>query len=121
MPIPATGPHGIDQGVAQSAGAIVELLDLMWENARQATTAAPASTSQLRLMYLVGRQPVTRMCDRLEALGFIRRHACPDSGRELTLRFTPAGENQLAQIGRRGEDNLSHALGSMTADGRRVR
>ncbi|MFE2528883.1 MarR family winged helix-turn-helix transcriptional regulator [Streptomyces sp. NPDC059382] len=137
MPVPATDPHSIGHDEARSVGDIVELLDVIWENARQSTAAAPASTSQLRLMYLVDRRPgirmralaellgaaapsVTRLCDRLEALAFIERHPCPDSGREITLRLTPAGQAHLARIRESRERTLSRALASMTSDNRRA-
>ncbi|MEU3062660.1 MarR family winged helix-turn-helix transcriptional regulator [Streptomyces subrutilus] len=137
MPVPAPGPRSTDHDAARSVSDIVELLDVVWERARQTTTAAPASASQLRLMYLVDGRPgirmralahlldaaapsVTRLCDRLEAIGFLERHPCPDSGRELTLKLTPAGEAHLARIRESREQTLSHALGTMTADHRRA-
>ncbi|MET9605971.1 MarR family transcriptional regulator [Streptomyces sp. NPDC006512] len=137
MPAPAPRPHSTGHDAARSVGDIVEFLDVIWENARQASAAAPASASQLRLMYLVDRQPgirmrtlsqllgaaapsVTRLCDRLEATGFLKRHPCPHSGRELTLRLTPAGETHLARIRETREQTLSHALDSMTSDSRRA-
>ncbi|MFD5932539.1 MarR family winged helix-turn-helix transcriptional regulator [Streptomyces sp. NPDC060333] len=137
MPVPATDAHSIGHDEARSVGDIVELLDVIWENARQGTAAAPASASQLRLMYLVDRRPgirmraladllgaaapsVTRLCDRLEALAFIERHPCPDSGREITLRLTPAGQAHLARIRESREQTLSQALASMTSDNRRA-
>ncbi|MEU9802896.1 MarR family transcriptional regulator [Streptomyces sp. NPDC051000] len=137
MPVPATDPHGTGHEEARSVGDIVELLDVIWENARQNTAAAPASTSQLRLMYLVDRRPgirmraladflgaaapsVTRLCDRLEAIDFLERHPCPDSGREITLRLTPAGRTHLARIRENREQTLAQALESMTTDNRRA-
>ncbi|MGW7317487.1 MarR family winged helix-turn-helix transcriptional regulator [Streptomyces sp. NPDC054854] len=137
VPAPVPRPHRSDHDAARSVSDIVELLDVMWESARQGATAGPASTSQLRLMYVVGRQPgirmralarlldaaapsVTRLCDRLEAIGFLERHPCPGNGRELTLRLTAAGEEHLARIRERREQMLSHALDFMTADHRQA-
>lgn len=98
------GPRG-DRGLppnGRGGGRITELLDVLWESARNSTArvAAPGSTSQLRLMYLMDREggirmrtvchllaasppSVSRMCDRLQAIGFIERMPCPDSGREV--------------------------------------
>ncbi|MFF3209486.1 MarR family transcriptional regulator [Streptomyces sp. NPDC002886] len=135
MPVPAFGPSGIDPDAARSVGDIAELLDVVYENARQATAAAPVSTTQLRLMFLLDRRPgirmsalaqllgaaapsVTRLCDRLEAAGFLRRHPCPGDGRELTPRLTPAGELHLAQIREKRRQTLAQALDTMSADNR---
>lgn len=137
MPPPAPGPHSVDRDAARSVSDIAELLDVIWESARQATTTAPVSPAQLRLMYLVDRQPgirmralaellgaagpsVTRLCDRLEAAGFLRRHPCPGSGRELTLRLTPAGETHLAHVREKRAQTLARALDAMTSDGRQA-
>lgn len=101
MSVPAFGPSSIDPDTARSVSDIAELLDVVYENARQAATASSVSTTQLRLMFLLDRQPgirmsalaqllgaaapsVTRLCDRLEATGFLRRHPGPGDGRELT-------------------------------------
>ncbi|MFD3808505.1 MarR family winged helix-turn-helix transcriptional regulator [Streptomyces sp. NPDC058619] len=63
---------------------------------------------------------MTRLCDRLEAAGFLRRHPCPGDGREVTLRLTPAGEKHLAEIRETRERRLALALGAMSADSRRA-
>ncbi|MFD3327943.1 MarR family winged helix-turn-helix transcriptional regulator [Streptomyces sp. NPDC058701] len=135
MPTTASGPTSITPDAARSVSAIAELLDVVYENTRQAATASPVSTTQLRLMFLVDRQPglrmralaqllgaagpsVTRLCDRLEAAGFLRRHPCLSDGRELTLRLTPAGESHLAQIREKREQTLARALDTMTPDSR---
>ncbi|WP_411107610.1 MarR family winged helix-turn-helix transcriptional regulator [Streptomyces sp. cmx-4-9] len=137
MAPPVPEPPGTHPDAARSVSDIVELLDVMWENARQATAPAPASPSQLRLMYLVDRQPgirmralsrllgagapsVTRLCDRLEAIGFLERHPCPDSGRERALGLTPAGASHLARIRENREQALMQALDSMTSEHRRA-
>ncbi|WP_078904119.1 MarR family winged helix-turn-helix transcriptional regulator [Streptomyces xanthophaeus] len=126
---------GVDPDAARSVSDIAEILDVIYENARQAATASPVSTTQLRLMFLLDRQPgirmsalaqllgaaapsVTRLCDRLEATGFLRRHPGPGDGRELTPRLTPAGERHLAQIRHKRQQTLAQALDSMSADTR---
>ncbi|MFD3547309.1 MarR family winged helix-turn-helix transcriptional regulator [Streptomyces sp. NPDC058655] len=136
-PVPASAPPGTSPDTARSLSDIAEILDVVYEKARQASAQSPVSTGQLRLMSLVGRQPgirmralarllgaagpsVTRLCDRLEAAGFLRRHPCPDSGRELTLRLTPAGERHLARIREQREQAFARALDAMTADSRRA-
>ncbi|MER5731226.1 MarR family transcriptional regulator [Streptomyces sp. NPDC002138] len=137
MSVPAFGPSSSDPGTARSVSDIAELLDVVYENARQADTASPVSTTQLRLMFLLDRRPgirmsalaqllgaaapsVTRLCDRLEATGFLRRHPCPGDGRELTPRLTPAGERHLAQIREKRQQTLAQALDTMSADSRQA-
>ncbi|CAM5298173.1 MarR family transcriptional regulator [Streptomyces spiroverticillatus] len=124
---------------ACSASTIAELLDVMWERAREATAGAtaPMSTSQLRLMYVVDRQDgfrmravchqlassppnVTRMCDRLQAVGFLERLPSPDSGREITLRLSPAGKSHLHRIRQQRESMLHEAITHMPAGERRA-
>ncbi|MCY0945490.1 MarR family winged helix-turn-helix transcriptional regulator [Streptomyces antarcticus] len=136
MSVPAFGPHSSGPDAARSVSDIAELLDVVYENARQ-SAASPVSTTQLRLMFLVDRQPgirmralaqllaaagpsVTRLCDRLEAAGFLRRHRCADDGREVTLRLTPAGERHLARIRETRERTLAQALDTMTPDSRQA-
>ncbi|MEU9233893.1 MarR family winged helix-turn-helix transcriptional regulator [Streptomyces subrutilus] len=114
---------------------LVELLDAVWESARRSTSTTSISTAQLRLMHLVDRQPgirmrtlsqllgaaapsVTRLCDRLEAAGYLARHPSPHSGRELTLRLTAAGAARLAQIRRHRGRRLSRVLDTMSVEQR---
>lgn len=136
MPTQASGPHSTNPGpgLSRSVGDIAELLDVLYENTRH-TTSSLVSATQLRLMCQIDRQPgqrmrilarllgatgpsMTRLCDRLEAAGFLRRHPCPDDGRELTLRLTPAGERLLAEIRAAREHRLALALDAMPADSR---
>ncbi|MFD3809197.1 MarR family winged helix-turn-helix transcriptional regulator [Streptomyces sp. NPDC058619] len=136
MPIPAPGPAIPHLESAHSIGDVAELLDVLYENARH-TAISPVSATQLRLMCLVDRRPglrmralaqllgttgpsMTRLCDRLEAAGFLRRHPCPGDGREVTLRLTPAGERHLAQAREAREHRLARALDTMTPDNRRA-
>ncbi|MEU1793249.1 MULTISPECIES: MarR family transcriptional regulator [Streptomyces] len=124
---------GTRQEPTHAASSIVELLDVMWDHARNATagTAAPGSTSQLRLMYVIDGEEgvrmrvvchrlssapptVTRMCDRLQAIGFLERLPCPDNGREITLRLTPAGREHLQRIRAQRDTMLHQAIENMT-------
>lgn len=114
---------------ARQAGSIAELLDVMWEQDRD---APPPYTpvSQLRVMYIVDREnglrmralnrllgaappSVSRLVDRLQALGFVERRPCPDSRREITLSLTEAGRKHLARIRERRDQLLVQALAGM--------
>ncbi|MFJ6700591.1 MarR family winged helix-turn-helix transcriptional regulator [Streptomyces sp. NPDC091272] len=139
MPAPDAASSSARHEAAPTASGIAELLDIMWERAKDATAqaTAPVSTSQLRLMYVVDRQDgirmrvvcqlmassapnVSRMCDRLQAVGFLERLPCPDSGREITLRLSPAGKRHLHRIREQREDMLHDAIDSMPAGERRA-
>lgn len=139
MTAPDAAPSGIVHEATQSASSITEFLDVMWEHARNSTAdaTAPGSASQLRLMYIVDREDgirmravchrlasapptVTRMCDRLQAIGFLERMASPDSGREITLRLTAAGKRHLSRIREQRDSMLHRAINSMPATERRA-
>ncbi|MEU1039853.1 MarR family transcriptional regulator [Streptomyces sp. NPDC005907] len=124
--------HESVRAAARQAGSVVELLDVMWEQARNDIPAPYIPASQLRVMYLVDREngirmraltrllgaappSVCRLVDRLQALGFIERRPCPDSRREVTLCVTGAGRTHLARIRERREQLLVQALDAMPA------
>ncbi|WEV27409.1 MarR family transcriptional regulator [Streptomyces sp. 71268] len=135
MPAPDAGPDSACcSETTDAVSGIAELLDVMWERARDATAraTAPASVSQLRLMYVVDRQDgmrmrrlcqllassppnVSRMCDRLQTLGFLERLPCPDNGREVALRLSAAGRGHLQRVREERENVLHEALHGMAA------
>ncbi|MFF3316039.1 MarR family winged helix-turn-helix transcriptional regulator [Streptomyces sp. NPDC003035] len=103
------------KGAAQAASAVIELLDVLWERSNDATASSSVSASQLRVMYclereeginlrrlghLLGAAPpsVSRLCDRLQAMGFVERTPSQVSRRELTLRLTSRGKAHLAEL-----------------------
>jgi len=139
MTAPDAAPSRIWQEATDSASSIVELLDVMWDHARNATAGmtAPGSTSQLRLMYVVDREDgirmrtvcqrlasapptVTRMCDRLQAIGFLERLPSPDNGREIALRLTPTGKEHLQRIREQRDTMLHQAIDNMPPTERRA-
>ncbi|MCD9901002.1 MarR family winged helix-turn-helix transcriptional regulator [Streptomyces sp. MT29] len=139
MTAPDAVPSRIWQEATHSASSVVELLDVMWDHARNATKGmtAPGSTSQLRLMYVVDGEDgirmrtvchrlasaaptVTRMCDRLQAIGFLERIPSPDSGREITLRLTPTGKEHLQRIREQRDTMLHRAIDNMPPTERRA-
>lgn len=139
MTAPDAAPSAIVHEATQSASSITELLDVMWEHARNSTAGAtvPGSASQLRLMYVVDREDgirmrtlchqlasapptVTRMCDRLQAIGFLERMPSPDSGREIALRLTAAGKRHLQRIREQRDSMLHEAINNMPSTERRA-
>ncbi|WP_167161426.1 MarR family transcriptional regulator [Streptomyces sp. MBT27] len=139
MTAPDAAPSSLCTHATEAAGTITELLDVLWERAK-ATTAqdtTPVSASQLRLMYTIDRQDgirmrtvcrllassapnISRMCDRLQAVGFLERLPCPDSGREITLRLSPAGKKHLHRIREQREAMLHEAIHNMPAGQQRA-
>ncbi|MFG2437197.1 MarR family winged helix-turn-helix transcriptional regulator [Streptomyces sp. NPDC048508] len=116
--------------VARQAGRTTELLDVLWEQGRNAGPPPYISVSQLRVLYLVDREDgirmraltrllaasppsVSRLLDRLKALGFVERQPCHDSRREVMLRVTSAGREHLAHIRERRDQVLLQALKAM--------
>ncbi|MGC5343490.1 MarR family winged helix-turn-helix transcriptional regulator [Streptomyces sp. DT24] len=110
---------------------VLELLEIAWERSRDDLTTAPVSAAQTRVMYVVEREPginlstlgrrlsaaapsVTRLCDRLQAAGFLRRTPRPEDRRETQLELTDAGAAHLREIRRRREQALRHAMNRMT-------
>lgn len=139
MPAPDVASGSLSEEVARSAGDIAEALDVMWKRAGESTASAiaPASPSQVRLMCAVDReegirmrtlcrrlaaaQPsVSRLCDRLQALGFVERLPSPENRREVTLRLTGAGETHLRHIREQRRRMLHHAIDAMPKADRRA-
>ncbi|WP_328863037.1 MarR family winged helix-turn-helix transcriptional regulator [Streptomyces sp. NBC_00306] len=135
MPAPDAAPNSICHEAAQAASSIAELLDVISERTKD--TIAPASPAQLRLMYVVDRDDgirmramckivasappnVSRMCDRLQAIGFLERLPCPDNRREITLRLTTAGKRHLQRLRQQRESMLHQAINSMPSTERRA-
>ncbi|MER5880392.1 MULTISPECIES: MarR family transcriptional regulator [unclassified Streptomyces] len=118
------------RGAARQARGIAELFDVLWEQDRNEGPPPYIPVSQVRVLSIVGRgdgirmraltrllgaarPSVCRLVDRLQALGFVERRACPDSRREVLLTLTGAGRRHLEQLRERREELLLHALGAM--------
>ncbi|AIS01068.1 MarR family transcriptional regulator [Streptomyces glaucescens] len=105
-----------------------ELLEVLWGRA----STAPASASQLRVLLilehhdginlrtladsLASTPPSTsRLCDRLQAAGFVERVASPADRRELRLHLSGRGRAFLADLRARREEELQAVLALMPA------
>ncbi|MFD3531368.1 MarR family winged helix-turn-helix transcriptional regulator [Streptomyces sp. NPDC058664] len=103
------------KGAAQAASAVIELLEVLWGRSNDVTASSSVSASQLRVLYclereegmnlrrlghLLGAAPpsVSRLCDRLEAMGFVERVPSRVSRRELMLCLTDRGKAHLAEL-----------------------
>ncbi|MFF5534669.1 MarR family winged helix-turn-helix transcriptional regulator [Streptomyces cinerochromogenes] len=106
----------------------VELLEVVWGRA----STAPTSASQLRVLhilehhdgvnlrtlaeYLASTPPSTsRLCDRLQAAGFVERVASPEDRREVRLHLSSRGRAFLADLRARRERELRKVLADMPA------
>ncbi|RPK48215.1 MarR family transcriptional regulator [Streptomyces sp. NBC_01260] len=114
---------------------VLELLEIAWERGRGTLSTAPLSAAQTRVLYIIEREPginlgtlgshlsaaapsVTRLCDRLQAAGFLRRTPRPQDRREIQLELTDAGAAHLRDIRNRRGQALHQAMDRMTPDAR---
>ncbi|MEE1820598.1 MarR family transcriptional regulator [Streptomyces sp. NPDC056362] len=134
QPAPASGEP---QRTAEAARELIELLEVLWERGRDMVSATPVSASQLRVLYsldreegislrtlgdLLGSAPpsVSRMCDRLEALGFVRRLPSPVSRRQLELHLTAHGKAYLRDLRVQREEALLGVIADMSETSRKA-
>ncbi|WP_406432849.1 MarR family transcriptional regulator [Streptomyces sp. NBC_00631] len=106
----------------------VELLEVVWGRA----STAPTSASQLRVLhilehhdginlrtlaeFLASTPPSTsRLCDRLQAAGFVERVMSPEDRREVRLHLSARGRIFLADLRARRESELQKVLADMPA------
>ncbi|MER6119556.1 MarR family transcriptional regulator [Streptomyces sp. NPDC001743] len=116
---------------------VLELLELAWERGRAEFGTAPLSAAQTRVLYIVEREPginlgalgrhlsaaapsVTRLCDRLQAAGFLRRTPRPQDRREIQLELTEAGIAHLHGLRHRRQEALRQAMSRMTPEAQRA-
>ncbi|SOD58265.1 DNA-binding transcriptional regulator, MarR family [Streptomyces zhaozhouensis] len=132
-----TPPPRSTPDAARAASELVELLEVLWERGRDAASPAPVSPSQLRVLHVLEREEginlrglgevlgaapssVSRLCDRLQALGYVEREQSPASRRELQLSLTPGGRAFLAELRGRRERALEAAIAAMAPGARRA-
>ncbi|GAA3715829.1 MarR family winged helix-turn-helix transcriptional regulator [Streptomyces tremellae] len=98
--------------VAMAARAASELLEVLWGRGQEAAPSGPVSPSQLRALLVIegyeganlrtlseilGSRPssLSRLCDRMEAMGLVVRSPSPTSRREVELRLSRQGRTVL--------------------------
>ncbi|MFB6613307.1 MarR family transcriptional regulator [Streptomyces sp. NPDC056367] len=125
------GPTGAHEDPAAVLGAAAELLAALYARGQDGGTPA-VSPSQWRALLAVeaaeginlralgslldSRPPsVTRLCDRLEAMGLLTRAPHPSSRREVELRLTPRARALLDERRTARERALTAVLARMTA------
>ncbi|UQS24729.1 MULTISPECIES: MarR family transcriptional regulator [Amycolatopsis] len=122
------------ESLARLVVEVAELLDVMWEGARD-TSPVPLSASQLRAVVALEQAAgvslsalvraldstapsVSRLCDRLEAVGFLHRAPNPSSRREVRLSLTREGHAYLADLRARRQHRLGSVVERMPAHAR---
>lgn len=101
---------------------VVEHLEVLWERSRE-VSPAPLSASQLRAMFVLDRgegmnlraltealdstpSSMSRLCDRLQAVGFLERLPSTTSRREVVLRLSERGSVYLRGLRERRKEHL---------------
>ncbi|MDK9499685.1 MarR family transcriptional regulator [Streptomyces katrae] len=128
-------PSAVSAAAVAEMSELIELLEVVWERGRDTASAPPVSSAQARVLFLVeangrlnlrelGRlleaapPSVTRLCDRLEAVGFLERHPGAQDRREVLLRLTSAGRTYLERLRARRQEALAEAMATMPAASR---
>ncbi|MEU9311752.1 MarR family transcriptional regulator [Streptomyces sp. NPDC048256] len=123
---PSSRPQPLQ--VARVTSEAAELLEVLWGRA----STAPVSASQLRVLFILehheginlrtlaeflGYTPpsTSRLCDRLQAVGFVERRVAAESRRELELFLSRRGSAFLADLRSRREAALESVLEQMPA------
>jgi len=112
-------------GVESAAAALVAL----WARSRHSAASGISSTQLQALLVIephghvslgqlgeaLGALPssTSRLCDRMEATGWVCRSTSDDDRRELTIRLTASGKALLAELRARRLDDLSEVMAEM--------
>ncbi|MER8015000.1 MarR family winged helix-turn-helix transcriptional regulator [Streptomyces griseoluteus] len=117
--------------VARVTSTAAELLEVLWGRA----STAPASASQLRVLLILEHQEginlrtladhlastppsTSRLCDRLQAAGFVERELSRTDRREVRLYLSGRGRAFLTDLRARREETLRSVLERMSAGDR---
>lgn len=128
---PSREADGPEHHVAALACEVCELLELLWGRDRD-VPRAPLSASQLRALFVLERDDgtnlralaeamgstpssVSRLVDRLQAVGYVERAPSVASRRELQLYLTPQGREYLAELRAQREGEVAAVLDAMPA------
>lgn len=123
-------PSGRHQQHAESTARVasdaVELLEVLWGR----SLSGPISASQLRALFILEHNDginlrtlakamdssppsVSRLCDRLAAMGMIDRTPSPTSRRELRLHLSKSGRALMDELRTRRVQDLEQVLARM--------
>ena len=119
---------------AAAESTLAELFEAVFERGRD-VSPRPLSVAQLRAVVALDRHDgvnlrelaeqldstpplVSRLCDRLEAVGFLERLPSARSRRELSLRLSDRGRAYLRDLRARRRENVEALLAKMSPAGR---
>ncbi|MCE6995433.1 MarR family transcriptional regulator [Saccharothrix sp. S26] len=128
--------HPTCDEVLHALTGVAEHLEVLWERSRE-VSAAPLSVSQLRAMFVLERaEPmnlrslgealsssppsVSRLCDRLQAAGFLDRSTSATNRREVELRLSERGRGYLRELRARRKERLREVIESMPSAARKA-
>ncbi|MEU0204267.1 MULTISPECIES: MarR family transcriptional regulator [unclassified Streptomyces] len=128
MTVTAFSPRREPNEVARVTSTAAELLEVLWGQA----STAPASGSQLRVLLILEHQEginlrtladilastppsTSRLCDRLQAAGFVEREMSTTDRREVRLHLSARGRAFLDDLRARREKALQAILDQMPA------
>ncbi|MFJ8194170.1 MarR family winged helix-turn-helix transcriptional regulator [Streptomyces sp. NPDC096094] len=128
MTVTASRPRPRPDEVARVTSTAAELLEVLWGRA----STAPASASQLRVLFILEHQEginlrtladslastppsTSRLCDRLQAAGLVERVVSATSRREVRLYLSRRGRAFLDDLRIRREHELRAVLDRMPA------
>ncbi|MFD4592148.1 MarR family winged helix-turn-helix transcriptional regulator [Streptomyces rubiginosohelvolus] len=113
MPHRGFRPRSSEQAPAYAVAAS-ELLEVLWGRGQESAASGTVSPSQLRALLVIEKQEgtnlralgealgsrapsVSRLCDRMEAMGLVLRAPSPTSRREVELRLSMRGRALLEE------------------------
>ncbi|MFD5827528.1 MarR family winged helix-turn-helix transcriptional regulator [Lentzea sp. NPDC060358] len=122
-------PHAGVDDVLQVLTQVVEQIEVMWERSKDASPA-PISVSQLRVMFVLEKtsgtnlralgealdaapSSVSRLCDRLQAVGFLERGLSATSRREVELSLSERGRAYLIDLRERRREHLRDVVDAL--------
>jgi DNA-binding MarR family transcriptional regulator len=119
--------------VAETAAALVELLDTLHGRGLESVPGGPVPPSQLRALRAIERveginlralaealgtraPAASRLCDRMEADGLIQRTPSASSRREVELRLSPRARRVLTEVRSARVRELQEVLRTLPPD-----
>ncbi|MEU7481730.1 MarR family winged helix-turn-helix transcriptional regulator [Lentzea sp. NPDC042327] len=122
-------PHASVDDVLRVLTQVVEQIEVMWERSKD-VSPAPLSVSQLRVMFVLEKSEganlralgealdaapssVSRLCDRLEAVGFLERGLSATSRREVELSLSDRGRAYLHDLRERRREHLRDVVDTL--------
>ncbi len=80
------------------------------------SSRGPQRVASLAELLAVTPPTATRMCDRLERKGLIRRRSARQDRREVRVSLSPAGQELVAEVTARRRDEIAHLLDRIASD-----